>query len=216
MDRKHDWNSYVIANYFPSTVRNDFYTVNWFNVELSRIALVTKEVTLGEGKMEFWSDSLNKIFENRPIKEPVSICLHQACKNSLLPKSLLLKLVNLKKAEISTQQTTDLIQFENFAENTRGTLLLLNLHMLRIDYRKYPAVFETAMQLGKCLGMLDYIRMVPATLRKYKLFLPADIMAKVLPHIIFNSTLIISIMLVFVISGTESKGNQRKNCSMLY
>jgi len=75
---------------------------------LTRAVENTKETSLGLGKMEFWSDSIEKIFQvqkfkikvnffkDKPIKEPVAISLHHACKNNPLPKNLFTQLINAK------------------------------------------------------------------------------------------------------------------------
>jgi len=60
--RKFDWATYVIGNYYPKQVRQDFFNINWFNVELMRIPESTKEVSLAMGKLEFWNDSLKQIY----------------------------------------------------------------------------------------------------------------------------------------------------------
>jgi len=63
--RKFDWTTYVTANFLPSNVRPDFYTIYWLYHELTRAVENTKETSLGLGKMEFWSDSIEKIFQVR-------------------------------------------------------------------------------------------------------------------------------------------------------
>lgn len=53
----------MTANFVPSSVRNDFYTIYWFYHELTRAVENSRETSLGLGKMEFWADSIEKIFE---------------------------------------------------------------------------------------------------------------------------------------------------------
>jgi len=49
---------------------------------------------------------------------------------------------------------------------------------LQVDL-KNPAVQTVAEHAGKSLGMIDFIKKVPFSLKKYKLFMPDDIMRKV-------------------------------------
>eukprot|EP01017_Pseudomicrothorax_dubius_P038851 TRINITY_DN5887_c0_g1_i1.p1 TRINITY_DN5887_c0_g1~~TRINITY_DN5887_c0_g1_i1.p1 ORF type:complete len:323 (-),score=56.10 TRINITY_DN5887_c0_g1_i1:24-992(-) len=176
--KKFDWGSYVVSKHFPGKIRPDFCTINWLNIELNRIINATRETSLALGKLDFWQNSIDQIYEDRPIKEPVSICLHKACKTNPIPKGLLTNLVNAKKAELNTQEVMDMLQFETLAEKNKMTLILLYLDLLRIDYAKTPELITAASHLGKCLGILDYIRIIPFNLRKYKLFLPVDVLAR--------------------------------------
>jgi len=155
----------------------DYYSIYWFYYELTRAVESTKESSLGLGKIQFWSDSVEKIFEDKPIKEPVSICLHAACKNNPLPKGLFLKMVNAKKYEINTPNCGDLTQLETIAELNRGTLFQIILKLLQQDLEN-EAIQAVSEHAGKCIGMLDFIKRVPFTLKRYKLFLPEDIMRK--------------------------------------
>lgn len=43
--KRFDWYTYVIGFYIPGHVRNDFYTLYWFNKELFKIASATKELS---------------------------------------------------------------------------------------------------------------------------------------------------------------------------
>lgn len=73
-------------------------------------------------------------------------------------------------------------------------MIYLNLRLLQIDYEKYPELIIAAQHIGnfignkkfynficigKCLGIIDYIKRVPYGLRKYRLYLPEEIMIKV-------------------------------------
>ena len=45
--RKFDWGSYVISNYYPKAIRDDFITLQNFNIELMRIPEGVRETSLG-------------------------------------------------------------------------------------------------------------------------------------------------------------------------
>lgn len=50
------------------------------------------------------------------MKEPVSICLHDACKNNPIPKGILLRLINARKIEVENPHLADLNQMVQIAE----------------------------------------------------------------------------------------------------
>ena len=66
-DRKFDWATYVIGNYYPKQIRQDFFNINWFNAELMKVPESTREVSLAMGKLEFWNDSLKQIYLVHPF-----------------------------------------------------------------------------------------------------------------------------------------------------
>jgi len=123
-------------------------------------------------------DSIDKIYNDKTIKEPISICLHHTCKNNPIPKSLFVRLINAKKYELNTPQVSGLAEFENISENNRTTLLYLTLKLLRIDFEKNDQLILAAEHMGKCLGMLDYLKRIPYGLKRYRLYLPDDILRK--------------------------------------
>lgn len=91
--KKFDWNSYVISKYYPSAVRDAFFALNFLNIELMRIPEASKETNLVLGKLDFWQESIDCIYRDAPMKEPLSLCLHEACKLNPLSKNTMLKLV---------------------------------------------------------------------------------------------------------------------------
>jgi NADH dehydrogenase [ubiquinone] 1 alpha subcomplex assembly factor 6 len=79
--------------------------------------------------------------------------------------------------ELETIEIPDMVKLESMAEANRTTLFLLFLQILRIDY-KNPAVFGVAEQLGRCYGILDYVRKIPFSLRYHRVTVPQDLLDK--------------------------------------
>ncbi|KAL4470689.1 hypothetical protein ABPG72_001800 [Tetrahymena utriculariae] len=176
--RKFDWNTYVISKYYPSQVRSAFFSLNYYNIELMRIPEMTKETNLIMGKLDFWQESINQIFQDQPMKEPVSVCLHDACKKNPISKYLMIKLINARRYEADHPRLNNISELAYLAEQIRSNMIYLNLQLLRIDYKDNLAVHQAASSVGRCLGIIDYIRRIPYNLRKYRLYMPEDINRK--------------------------------------
>ncbi|EGR30252.1 hypothetical protein IMG5_136840 [Ichthyophthirius multifiliis] len=176
--RKFDWNSYVVSNYYPSKLRDAFFAINFYNIELMRIPENTKEHSLIMGKLDFWEESINQIFQNKPLQEPLSICLHDTCKNNPISKGILINLINARKYEADNPRIMDIGQLAFLAEQVRTNMIFLNLQLLRIDYKDNQQLIECAQSVGRCLGILDYIKRIPYNLRKYRLYMPEEINRK--------------------------------------
>jgi NADH dehydrogenase [ubiquinone] 1 alpha subcomplex assembly factor 6 len=65
-----------------------------------RVPEIVREASLGLGKLDFWQDSIDRIFEHKPAREPVSIAVYECCKNNPIPKHLLNKLINVRRMEV--------------------------------------------------------------------------------------------------------------------
>ena len=89
-------------------------------------------------------------------KEPISIALADAAKRSRLPKALLLRIIQAyvasreQKQEIEYQEFPDYVAMEERSEMYRTSLLLLNLRMLRMDFKAHPQLFTAAEFAGSC------------------------------------------------------------------
>jgi len=64
-----------------------------------RIPENSKESSLILGKLDFWQESIESIYRDSPMKEPVSVCLHDACKNNPISKATMLKLIQARRFE---------------------------------------------------------------------------------------------------------------------
>ena len=55
--------------------------------------------------------------------------------------------------------------------------MLMFLRLLRMDIED-PVIRETVEHVSRAVGMLDMVKRIPYTLRKYKLLIPEDIKSK--------------------------------------
>ena len=98
-----------------------------------RIPESTNEASLALGKLEYWTDSVNSIFLDQPMREPVSICIHHAAKENPIPKRMILRLIEARKMEVENKTLENMGQLVQMSEMVRTTMILLNLNLLRID-----------------------------------------------------------------------------------
>ena len=63
ISRKNERPIFLCGFFQPKQIRNDFYTIYWLNKELSRIVYATREKPLGLGKLDFWQESIEGVFQ---------------------------------------------------------------------------------------------------------------------------------------------------------
>ena len=74
--RQLDYSNYILAGYYPRQIRQDFINIGWFNQELMRCVENVKEKSISINKLEFWSDQVQKIYQNTASRnEPITVCL---------------------------------------------------------------------------------------------------------------------------------------------
>lgn len=82
--RKHDYPSYLQMPFFPSSARDAHLAISALNVEMAIIPEIVNNQHARIMRMQFWKDSINLCFEERPKAEPVSIVLAHALANGVV------------------------------------------------------------------------------------------------------------------------------------
>ncbi|KAH3666404.1 hypothetical protein WICMUC_005672 [Wickerhamomyces mucosus] len=81
--KSYDYSSYILSAYIPEPVRNHFIAIKALNVELSKIYPNNSNdqvksklgFTSNEMKLKIWKDSIVKVFQDRPVNEPITLLL---------------------------------------------------------------------------------------------------------------------------------------------
>ncbi len=68
-------------------------------------------------------------------------------------------------------------ELEVYAENTRGLLMYMNLHLLGIDGED---AIMAASHIGRCVGICDIIKKAPFYIAKHRNYIPTEILLKVI------------------------------------
>lgn len=175
--KQKEWTSFLVGNFLPKAIRPPFYTVMWLNHELAKIPESTREASLGAGKVEFWRDTINRIYAGEePSPEPISISLTHACSAHPLTKLYLSRMAEARLYEVYHREVRTMEELMRLAEKTRGSTIMLTLELLRVELTR--EVEELAMEAGRAVGICDYIKRVPANMRSYRLYLPEEITRK--------------------------------------
>jgi NADH dehydrogenase [ubiquinone] 1 alpha subcomplex assembly factor 6 len=117
---------------YYSHSRNDFLTISWFYSELSRIEETTTQKNLAIGKLDFWAESIDSVFNDNPVKEPITICLHHTCKQNPLPKFLFQKMINARRSVVEKNGFTSMNDMALACEANKAPFFALILKLLRI------------------------------------------------------------------------------------
>jgi NADH dehydrogenase [ubiquinone] 1 alpha subcomplex assembly factor 6 len=199
--RQSDYDSFLIRNFIPQTRRDAYDAFRALNLELVRLPELVSNPTIGQLRMQFWRDAINKTFAGAPPKEPIMILLHRVLSrlaetspqsNPGSIKFWLLRMISTREKHMDNRPFTSLSALEDYAENTYSTLMYstlaaLSVHSMHMDH--------LASHIGKACGIAAVCRGIPvlvapappvkspnganvAASRNPVLLLPLDVMAE--------------------------------------
>jgi NADH dehydrogenase [ubiquinone] 1 alpha subcomplex assembly factor 6 len=132
-----------------------------------RIPDVVSNATIGSMRMQFWRETIDRVFKHTPPHEPVAILLHYALKSlqngnpGVQTKSLktwLTRVINTREQYMDNRPFPTMAALETYAENTYSSLLyatlgFLPMHSLAVDH--------VASHIGKAAGISAVLRGMP-------------------------------------------------------
>ncbi|RKF77027.1 NADH dehydrogenase complex I, assembly factor 6 [Golovinomyces cichoracearum] len=165
--QKFDSPSYTLQTFIPASARDVYLSIRALNVELARIPDIISNSTIGALRMQFWRDNVNKIFQEIPQNEPVSILLSYALASlrsrhpgiqTEMMKAWCIKIINAREQYMDNKPYASLDALETYAENTYSNLLYITaaalpMHSLIVDH--------VVSHIGKAHGITAVLRGLP-------------------------------------------------------
>ncbi|XP_023333361.1 NADH dehydrogenase (ubiquinone) complex I, assembly factor 6 [Eurytemora carolleeae] len=171
--RKSDHEHYLTNLMLPTQLRTHAFAIRAFNCEVSGVRDSVSEKQIGLMRLQFWRDTIDRIYENNPPQHPVAGQLHRAVLEHSLSKSLLLRLVDSREQFISDRPFESLEEVEKYADKAFGSVYLLFLEIIN---NSDGHLKHAATALGRVEGLLTLLRAVPYNVSKRRVYLPTDLL----------------------------------------
>lgn len=142
--------------------------------------------------MQFWRDSLDKIFTGSPSQQPVALALAYAIQEQELRDQQyrrsgsshgtemspiwFKRIITEREQNLSDPQFMTLGQMETYCENTFGSLMYLQLESVGV---KSLEADHAVSHLAKAIGIATMLRAFPFHMQQSRIIIPAEITAKV-------------------------------------
>ncbi|KAG0240382.1 NADH dehydrogenase (ubiquinone) complex I, assembly factor 6 [Mortierella sp. GBA43] len=160
-----------------------------FNIELASIRESVSNTDIGRMRMQFWRDSLDKVFAGTPPQQPVALALAYAIQeqelyhqqtphaegNSEMSLIWFKRMITEREQNLSDPQFMTISQMETYCENTFGSLLYLQLESVGV---KSLEADHAASHLAKAMGIATMLRAFPFHMHQNRMVIPAEITAK--------------------------------------
>ncbi|KAM6215129.1 NADH dehydrogenase (ubiquinone) complex I, assembly factor 6 isoform 1-T1 [Rhynchocyon petersi] len=141
---------------------------NWLRLVKDSVS----EKTIGLMRMQFWKNTVEDVYRDRPPQQPVAIELWKAVKKHNLTKRWLMKIIEEREKNLDDKAYRNIQELESYAENTQSSLLYLTLEILGI---KDLHADHAASHIGKAQGIVTCLRATPYHGSRRKVFIPMDI-----------------------------------------
>jgi NADH dehydrogenase [ubiquinone] 1 alpha subcomplex assembly factor 6 len=143
---------------------------------LAQIKDLVSDSKLGLMRIQFWKDSLDKIYEGLPPHSPVAVELSKVVRSHRLTKRWLQRIIDARCDQITSDAPFEsLIHVENFAESAYSAVNFLILEAAGV---RNVHADHAASHIGKAQGITTLIRAVPYHARRRNVYLPMDLMIK--------------------------------------
>ncbi len=170
-----DPDRYAAALFAPREVRQHLFALYAFNVELAGIGEQVKEPQLGEIRLQWWRDALDRVVAGEKAGHPVADAIGRTASECGLPPELLHTLIDARHFDVSVKVMPGVFALEDYIAETAGTLFQLSAGILGGGEEKsWPA----AKAAGLAYGLTGLMRALPLHVRGGRIDLPTDLLRK--------------------------------------
>jgi 15-cis-phytoene synthase len=174
--RDGDLDRYTSALFAPGASRDHLFALYAFNVELARIGEQVTEPQLGEIRLQWWRDALDRACANENTGQPVVDALGAAVRTCDLSRQDLAGLIDARRFDVSVKIMPDTAALDDYLAKTAGALFRLAAEVGMAEARTdEPRALEQAVRAaGIAYGLTGLMRALPVHVRRGRVDLPAD------------------------------------------
>jgi phytoene synthase len=171
-----DLDRYVSALFAPRAAREHLFALYAFNVELARIGEQVSEPQLGEIRLQWWRDALDRASSGETTGQPVADALGLAVRECDLSRQSLADLIDARGFDVSVKIMPDAAALDDYLAKTAGALFKLASEVCMTGGRAVePRALEQAVRAaGIAYGLTGLMRALPVHARRGRIDIPED------------------------------------------
>jgi len=168
--RLYDHDRFLTVIFAPAAVREHLFALYAFNIELAKVREVVSEPLIGQMRLQWWRDALDKLQAGQDIAHEIARPLGEAMRAAGIDRAAFDPLIDARERDLERDPPADLPALLAYAEGTGAPLLAIALRMAGAGADKG----EIARLAGRGWALTGLLRAVPFHARKHRLYLPAD------------------------------------------
>jgi phytoene synthase len=174
--RDGDLDRYASALFAPRACRDHLFALYAFNVALARIGEQVSEQQLGEIRLQWWRDALDRAASGEATGHPVADALGLAVPACKLSRQSLDDLIDARRFDVSVKIMPDAAALDDYLDKTAGSLFKLASEVcLAAGEGPEPRALEqVARAAGIAYGLTGLMRALPVHARNGRIDIPHD------------------------------------------
>jgi NADH dehydrogenase [ubiquinone] 1 alpha subcomplex assembly factor 6 len=173
--RQYDHDRFMTAIFAPAAVREHLFALYAFNIEIAKTGEVVSEPLIGQMRLQWWRDTLDRLYAGETVAHGVARPLGQAIAAARLDRALFDRLIDAREFDLDRTPPADFTALHSYADDTGSPLLA---QALRATGGEGTAVAKVAQQAGTAWALTGLLRAIPFHARQRRLYLPADRLAE--------------------------------------
>jgi len=174
--RDGDLDRYVSVLFVPRACREHLFALYAFNVELARIGEQVNEPQLGEIRLQWWRDALDRASSGETTGHPVADAIGFAVWECKLSRPSLAGLIDARSFDVSVKIMPDTAALDDYLGKTAGALFKLTAEIGMAGGRAAePRALDQAVRAaGIAYGLTGLMRTLPVHLSRGRVDIPED------------------------------------------
>lgn len=169
---RFDNDRYLCAAYAPSLQRQSLIALYAFNLEVARIREQAREPLLAQIRLQWWRETIDKIFAGETLAQPAASALADAVHRHGIGPEELDRYFDGRAQDLEEAAPTDLAALEEYAAATVGSLSAMTLRVLDVgDEGAHAAMRHVAI----AWSLIGLMRAVPFHARARRVYLPEEL-----------------------------------------
>jgi phytoene synthase len=174
--RDGDPDRYAGALFAPRASRDALFALYAFNVELARIAEQVSEPQLGEIRLQWWREALDRASAGEAAGHPVANAIGSAARRHTLSRESLAGLIDARSFDVSVKIMPDSRALDDYLAKTAGALFRLAAEV--VAPHRTGAIEPAARAAGIAYGLTGLMRALPVHATRGRVDLPADMLLR--------------------------------------
>jgi phytoene synthase len=170
-----DPDRYAAAFFVPGPARRHLLALYAFNVELARVGERLSEPQLGEIRLQWWREALDRACAGEATGHPVADALGSTASACGLSQANLRALIDARHFDVSVKIMPDAAALDDYLDKTASTLFRL---AAAIASGTTEASEKAASAAGIAYGLTGLMRALPVHLERGRVDIPEDALCR--------------------------------------
>jgi phytoene synthase len=172
--RQFDHDRFLTAIFAPAAVREHLFALYAFNIELAKVREVVTEPLIGQMRLQWWRDTLDRLYAGDTVAHEVARPLRAAIQACGAARSAFDPLIDARECDLEKSPPADTEALLAYAEGTGAPVLAIALQIAG----GATDTVDIARKAGRGWALTGLLRAVPFHARRHRLYLPADRLAE--------------------------------------